>query len=375
MKSVTSVHSRAEQSATAQMQSLGLGVRWRRWMFAMPALALLCLGLIVLSAIVGVGSITLTPAQIWRALADPDAASRLEIVATNARLSRAVMALGVGVALGMAGALLQALYRNPLASPSITGVTQGAVTATVAWIVFGPEVAPDQVSWVLPGVASVGALISATATWSFTRLGGKVEPTRLILIGVLVGGVLSAITSVALLWAGESTQSLVTWLSGSLASATWQKVQLLGIGIVIVVPLLLMAIPRANLLHFGDDVTSGLGQSVTPARAIVLIAACLLTAVAVCTVGGIGFVGLIAPHLLRWLVGSDLRRLAPAAGLAGGALVLLADFISRNLRPIDVGEWLNIPTNTYSAVTLPVGVYLALLGGSFFLYLLRRTRG
>jgi len=350
-------------------------LRWRRWGVTMPLLALLCFGLIVLSAMIGVGSVTLTPAQIWRGLVAPETASRLEIVATNARLSRAVLALGVGLALGMAGALLQALYRNPLASPSITGVTQGAVAATVAWVVFGPEVPPNQVSWVLPAVAGMGALLSATATWSFTRLGGKVEPTRLILIGILVGGVLSAITSVGLLWAGESTQALVAWLSGSLASATWQKVGLLSLGILIITPLVLMAIPRANLLHYGDDITAGLGQSVTPARAIVLIGACLLTAAAVCIVGGIAFVGLVAPHLLRWLVGSDLRRLVPAAALAGGALVLLADFVSRNLRPVDIGEWLNIPTNTYAAVTLPVGVYLALIGGPFFLFLLRRTRG
>ena len=348
-------------------------VRWQRWSIAMPLLIILCLALVWLSTAIGVGSVMLTPAQAWRALATPEAATRLEIVATNARLARAVMALGVGVALGMAGALLQALYRNPLADPGITGVTQGAVTAAVAWIVFGPPVAPGQVSWVLPGIAALGALFSATATWTISRAGGSTDPTRLILIGVLVGGVLGAITSIALLWAGEDAQILISWLSGSLAASTWQKVGLLGGALVFVVPLLLMAIPRANVLQFGDDVAAGLGQAVTPARLIVLTAACMLTAAAVCTVGGVGFVGLVAPHLLRWWVGSDLRRLVPAAGLSGGALVLLADLIARNLRPVDVGAWLNIPLNT-NAITLPVGVYLALIGGPFFLFLLRRTR-
>lgn len=348
-------------------------VRWRRWWLVMPILLLLCLGLLWLSTAIGVGSVTLTPAQAWRALVTPENASRLEIVATNARLTRALMALGVGVALGMAGALLQALYRNPLADPSITGVTQGAVTATVAWIVFGPPIAPGQVSWVLPGISALGALLSASLTWSVARLGGRVEPVRLILIGVLVGGVLGAITSIALLYAGEDAQILINWLSGSLASSTWQKLLLFGAAMLVSLPLLLMAIPRANVLQFGDEVAAGLGQSVTPARALVLIASCLLTAAAVCTMGGIGFVGLIAPHLLRTLVGSDLRRLVPAAGLAGGALVLIADLVARNLRPSDVGAWLNSPLNT-NAITLPVGVYLALLGGPFFLFLLRRTR-
>ena len=348
--------------------------RWRRWWIAMPLLLILCLALVWLSTAIGVGSVMLTPAQAWRALSAPETASRLEIVATNARLTRALMALGVGMALGTAGALLQALYRNPLADPSITGVTQGAVTAAVAWIVFGPTLTPGQVSWVLPAVSALGALLSASLTWSIARLGGgRVEPVRLILIGVLVGGVLGAITSVALLYAGEETQVLVGWLSGSLASATWQKLGLFGAAVLLAMPLVLMAIPRANVLQFGDDVASGLGQSVTPARAIVLVAACLLTAAAVCTIGGIGFVGLVAPHLLRWRVGSDLRRLVPAASLAGGALVLIADLVARNLRPTDVGAWLNIPLNT-NAITLPVGVYLALIGGPFFLFMLRKTR-
>lgn len=347
--------------------------RWLRWQLAMPLLIALCLGLIWLSTAIGVGSVTLSPAQVWRALAAPETATRLEIVATNARLARALMALGVGVALGMAGALLQALYRNPLADPSITGVTQGAVTAAVAWIVFGPPVAPGQVSWVLPAVSAVGALLSATCTWLIARWGGRIEPVRLILIGVLVGGVLGAVTSIALIYAGDDAQVLIGWLSGSLASATWQKLILFSVAFLFTLPLLLMAIPRANVLQFGDDVATGLGQNVTPARAIVLIAACLLTATAVCTMGGIGFVGLVAPHLLRWLVGSDLRRLVPAAGVSGGALVLIADLVARNLRPAEISAWLTIPLNT-NAITLPVGVYLALIGGPFFLLMLRRTR-
>jgi iron complex transport system permease protein len=317
--------------------ALHVSQRWRRWWIAMPCLMLLCLLLIWLSTAIGVGSVTLTPAQVWRALTASDTATRLEIVATNARLVGALMALGVGVALGMAGALLQALYRNPLADPSISGVTQGAVTAAVAWIVFGPSVAPGQVSWVLPAVSALGALLAAGLTWNIAGLGPggapHVEPTRLILIGVLVGGVLGAVTSIALLYAGENAQVLISWLSGSLAGATSQKLGLFCAVMVITVPLLLMAIPRANVLQFGDEVAAGLGQSVMPARLIVLVTACLLTAAAVCTISGIGFVGLIAPHLLRWPVGSDLRRLVPAAGLAGGALVLLADPAARASRP------------------------------------------
>jgi len=172
----------------APVATLAHSHRWQRWWLAMPLLALGCLALIWLSTAIGIGSVTLRPEQAWRAMTAPETASRLEIVATNARLARALMALGVGVALGMAGALLQALYRNPLADPGITGVTQGAVTAAVAWIVFGPPVPSGQVSWVLPAVSAMGALLSASLTWTIARLGGRADPVRLILIGVLVGG-------------------------------------------------------------------------------------------------------------------------------------------------------------------------------------------
>lgn len=339
----------------------------------MFVLLLVCLGLILLSVAVGVGSVTLSPLTVWRVLWEPETASRLEMVATHARLSRVLMALGVGVALGAAGALTQALYRNPLASPDITGVTQGAVTAAVLWMVFGPPVAAGQVSWILPGISALGAFLAAAITWSVSRLSGRVDPIRLILMGVLVGGVLSAFTSIALLFAGDDTQRIVGWLSGSLSSVTWQKLQLFGGAVIVVLPLLLIAIPMANVLQLGEEPATGLGQAITPAMGIVLVAACGLTAAAVCTVGGVGFVGLAAPHLLRRVVGSDLRRLVPAAALTGGALVMLADVIARNLRPVDVGRWLNIPINV-NALSLPVGIYLALLGGPFFLFILRKAQ-
>lgn len=348
--------------------------RWRQWRIIVSVLFLGCLGLLALSVALGAGSVTLSLEQAWRAITAPQTATKLEVVATNARFSRALMAMGVGMALGAAGALLQALYRNPLADPGITGVTQGAVTAAVLWVVFGPPMKPGQVAWLLPAVSAVGAAFSALLTWTVTRLGGKVEPIRLILMGVLVGGVLSAFTSIALLWTDDdNAQMLISWLSGSLASATWDKLLLFAVALAVTMPLVLIAIPRANLLQLGDEVTSGLGQSPTPARILVLVASCLLTAAAVCTVGGVGFVGLIAPHLLRWRVGSDLRRLVPVAALAGAWLVMISDFVARNLRPVDVSAWLGIPLNLY-ATTLPVGVYMALLGGPFFLIMLRRTR-
>lgn len=358
------------QSALGAPPVVRTARRWRSWWLAAPALVALCLILIGVSVAFGIRSVTLTPARVFTALWGTGA-PRLDLVATNARLPRALLGLGVGMALGTAGALLQALYRNPLASPEITGVTQGAVAAAVAWITFGPPLPPDQVSWALPAISAAGACLSAAATWGITRLGGSVEPIRMILIGVLVGGVLSAITSICLLYSGETAQVLVQYLAGSLSFANWSKARLFVIAASLTLPLVFLAVPRANLLQLGDDVAAGLGEGAMAARAIVLISAATLTGTAVCTVGGIGFVGLVAPHLMRGLVGSDLRRLAPAAALAGGALVLTADFLARNLLPQPIGVFLGIP---FQPVSLPVGVFLALFGGPFFLFILRRTR-
>jgi iron complex transport system permease protein len=193
----------------------------------------------------------------------------------------------------------------------------------------------------------------------------------MVLMGVLVGGVLNACTSICLLFAGESVQVLVEWLSGSLAFATWAKVRLFAIAALVSLSLLAFAIPRANLIQLGDDVSSGLGQAADRTRIVVLFTAASLTAAAVCIVGGIGFVGLVAPHLVRRVVGADLRRLVPASALAGACLVLLADLMARNFLPGPFGLQFGL---TFNAITLPVGVFLALLGGPFFLVLLRRAR-
>jgi iron complex transport system permease protein len=347
------------------------GARWRRWTIVAPCLILLCLLLVGASISYGTRSITMSPERALTALFDADAATRLEVVAANSRTPRALLAFGVGAALAIAGALLQALYRNPLASPGVTGVTQGAVAATVLWITFGPTVAPGRVSWVFPLVACVGGICTAALVWFAASVGGRANPVRLILMGVLVGGVLDAGTSIALLQAGEQTQALLTWLAGSLQFATWEKVRLFGITSLAALPVLLAAIPRANMLQMGDDIAAGLGQSVARARAMVLVAAVILTAAAVSLVGGVGFVGFVAPHLMRRLVGSDLRRLVPAAALGGAAMLLIADFLSRNLLPVSIGQSIGVPL---APVSLPVGLYLAFFGGPFFLLVLRKTR-
>lgn len=347
--------------------------RTTRWLLIAEVVT--CAALLALAVGLDAAGPALTPAELFGALTDPEGAPRAAVVAAWTRLPRAALAVLVGAALAIAGALLQALYRNPLADPSVTGVSQGAVAAVVLWVEWGLPIdapsggGPGATGWALPGVALVGAIGATAAAWGAARVGDRVEPTRLLLVGVLLGGALSAATSVALLWGSAHAADLVAWLTGSLAAATWDAVRLVALSLVLLTPLLVAAIPRANLMRLGDTPTAALGEPITRARAVILLAACGLTGVGVCTVGGLSFVGLIAPHLVRPLVGGDLRRLVPTAALAGSALVLAADLVARHLALTDLGALLGVPTK---AATLPTGVLFALVGAPLFVALLGR---
>ncbi|MEM9135569.1 MAG: iron ABC transporter permease [Actinomycetota bacterium] len=331
-------------------------------------------GLVVLSVWWGTGSVMLTPAAAWRALVDPDDAERIEVIATNARLARVVMAIGVGAALGASGALLQALYQNALASPSITGVTQGAVAAAVVWLTFGGASSLDEATWIVPLVATAGGFGAGLLTYIAARLGGRTDPLRLILMGVLVGGVLASITAVTILASGDLGQELIRWTTGSLTGTTWTKVRLLYTGLALLTPLVIISLPLANVLALGDNLAQGLGQRVEWARGVVLFTSAGLVAAAVSFVGGIAFVGLVAPHLTRRATGADLRRHLPAAALVGAGMVAAADFVARNVVPIDVLRWLGVENPQVLASAVPAGIFLALLGAPYFVIILRRTR-
>ncbi|MEM7321903.1 MAG: iron ABC transporter permease [Actinomycetota bacterium] len=318
----------------------------------------------------GTGSVKLTPSRVWTALFDADNAPRIDAVAAEARLVRAVMAVLVGMALASAGALLQTLYQNPLASPEITGVTQGSILAVVMWLVLGPR-ETDSV-WLLPLIGALGGLASGLLTYGIARLGGKIEPLRLILIGVLLGGLLFSLLSVVLISADGFGLELISWTVGSLNSATWDRVRIMAVTMVVCLPLVVIATPFGNALSLGDDIAQGTGLAVARARGVVLFAAAAVTAAAVSLVGGIGFVGLVAPHLVRRRTGADLRRLVPAAAIAGALLVLLADFAARNLRPREFATLFGV-TEYVAPQALPTGVYLALIGAPFFIHLLRRS--
>jgi len=341
--------------------------RWHRWGFVM------LLGLVVLGGaylMFGLDNV-MSPADLWRAITAPDEVPLVHRVAAETRIPRLLLCLMAGAALAAAGSLLQALTRNPLASPDLTGVTAGAVAAAVAWLAFAPPVLFIPSAWARPIAATVGGLAAAGIVYLLTRKSNGMESMRLLLIGVMVSGVLNSATTLGLLFLGPQATNVLGWLSGSVALRTWTDVSIVAVYLVPGLLLTMLAIGRSNVLQLGDDVARSLGQGREGDRLLVLAAAVVLTAGVVSVLGGIGFIGLMAPHMVRGFVGSDLRRQVPAATLAGAGMMVVADMIARNLNSRNLFAFLG---DDLAARPLPAGVILTLFGVPYLASLLWRQK-
>ncbi|MDS2173287.1 iron ABC transporter permease [Nesterenkonia sp. CL21] len=276
------------------------------------------------------------------------------------RLPRVLLALIGGAGLALAGALMQAVVRNPLAEPYLLGVSSGAGLGAVAVISFG-SAALGGLSISL--AAFVGALAATGAVFLCARQDGVVVPTRLILAGVALGSLLSAVTSFLTL-TGDAHQvfSVMFFLLGSLSAASFGQLVLPTIVLVGVLVFAALNARGLNALMAGDETATALGVNVHALRLGSLALAALLTASVVAVCGGIGFVGLIIPHTARLLVGSDHRLMLPVAVLGGALFLAAADLAARTAAA---------PTE------VPIGIFTAAVGAPFFLWLLRpgRTRG
>ncbi|MEO3887624.1 iron ABC transporter permease [Nonomuraea sp. B5E05] len=339
-------------SATAVAPGLR-GVRHRRLtvLFVLVASVLVA---VVLSVTVGSKSVPLTDA--WHALTAPTGTEN-DIVIRALRVPRTVLGVLAGVALGVAGALMQGHTRNPLADPGLLGVTQGAAFAMVSSIVLlGVS---SLLGYIWFGLA--GALVASVAVFALGMTGGKGSPTpvTLALAGTAVSAFLYALTSAIVLLDEQAMDVFRFWQAGSIAArgadVVWQVLPFILVG------LMLAAVnaPGLNALSLGEDVARSLGQNIPVTRAVGVAAVTLLSGASVAACGSLAFVGLIVPHLVRPLSGTDHRWLLPYSGLVGAALLLLADVIGRVVAP--PGE-------------LEVGVVLALLGAPFFVALVRRRK-
>jgi iron complex transport system permease protein len=317
------------------------------------ALAILVIG----AASIGAYPVTFTEAAgaIWRFLTGAPAESQVDTVLFGVRLPRVLAAVVVGAALAAAGATYQGLFRNPLVSPDILGVSTGAGLGAVLGIFLSLPVAFIQLSAFVFGLLTVGLVY---VIGSMVR--GR-EPTLvLVLAGVVVGSLAGAAISLLKILADPYDQlpAIVFWLLGSLASTRTEDVKAAA-------PLVLAALAplallrwRINVLSLGDEEARSLGVEAGRLRLLVIIAATLMTASVVAIAGVVGWVGLVIPHLARMLVGPNFDRLLPASMLMGGGYLLFVDTLARTISPIEV----------------PLGVLTAIIGAPFFLWLLARGR-
>ena len=316
---------------------------------------LLLLGIAILVTSVSYGDFDIAPLDVLKTILGMDTGnSRHQLVVFTFRLPRILVAFLVGSALSVSGTILQGITRNPLADPGILGVTSGASLAAVATIVWFDV----PIEW-LPFVAFGGALLMALTIFAVAWKGGS-APVRLILVGVGLGAVASALTSLMMVF-GEinAVQEATVWLAGSVYGSNWQHVHTLVLWLLVLLTISILMARQLNTLGLGDDTARGLGLRVELQRVSLLAVSVALAAVAVAVAGTIGFVGLVAPHIARRLVGPSHEGLIPTAALLGGVLLMLADLI---------GRWVVSPSE------LPVGVVAAMIGAPYFAYLLYQTR-
>ena len=302
---------------------------------------------------VGCGSQWYTPARLWQALCAADAADPVWRILYFVRLPRTAAAVLAGAALGVAGALIQSVLNNAMASPNVIGVNAGAGLGALLAASLVPGAAA-----LLPGVAFVGALVAALFIWMLAAVAG-LSRTTLILAGVTVSSILTACMNTLKLLFPDVAVGSTAFLLGTLSGVTTAQVQraLPWLAAGFVLAALLAA--DLNVLQLGEDMAAGLGLPVARVRFAALLTAALLAGAAVSFAGLLGFVGLLAPHIARRLVGGDNRRLLPVTALASADLMLLCDVAARVL---------------FAPFELPVGVLLSLVGGPFFLFLLLRRK-
>jgi iron complex transport system permease protein len=326
---------------------------------ALMLAALLLAVFVLLIVAVAVGSESVKLATILKIIAAEvggraaDASPEQRIIIAEIRLPRALMATVVGAALAVAGAAFQALLKNPLAEPAILGVSSGAAIGAIAATIFAEA---------LPVSRPIAAFVGAVATIALvyvmgqSREGGSSE--RLVLAGVITNALLSSIVIFLVTTAaGARQRSVISWLIGDMSGET-RLLPLVALFVLAGLAVIYVNARSLNLLMVGEQEALALGVEVGRVKLMVYVAASLITGAAVAVSGAIGFVGLIIPHAVRLVGGSDNRLVIPASALAGGAFLLLADTVARTV---------------IAPRELHIGVITALVGAPVFIYLLRRT--
>jgi iron complex transport system permease protein len=293
----------------------------------------------------------------FRAILRGEGDPSLRFIVLELRAPRVVLGFLVGGGLALAGAVFQALLRNPLAEPYILGISGGAAAGAVAVLALGLAGAA---SWYLPGAAFGGALLAIALVFGVAVSADRRLDVRVLLLsGVVVGAFFAAIIALILALSDAPTvRGAVLWMMGSLSGASWRTVGIVSI-YTLPAALLLLGLARSlNLMSIGEETASYLGTRVEGTKRIAYATASLVAAAGVAFAGVIGFVGLVVPHAVRLTAGPDHRVLLPLSVLAGGAFLVLADLCART---------------AFAPVEIPIGVITAFVGVPFFLLLLRRS--
>lgn len=315
-------------------------------------LVLLIIILIISIVSLCLGAIYITPSEIIRNIIGEGTQSQ-RFILNNYRIPRIIIAIIVGAGLATAGAILQGILRNPLASPDVIGVTKGAGLAAVIIIVLFPS---SPIIF-LPIAAFIGAAIIATILMLFVYKKGA-QPNTLALVGIALGAICQAGIEYFMIKFPDDVSVTLLWLTGSLWARGWDHVYIL-LPCLILIPILIGLTSKLDILSLGDDIATSLGERSKYLRYILLSVSVVLIGVCVATVGSIGFIGLIAPHIARRIVGSKFNVLLPASALIGAVLLLIADSLGRGLFP---------------PIEIPAGIITAVIGAPYFLYLLRAER-
>lgn len=324
-------------------------------------IVLICTLLVVFFAGISWGAVDISWREIATGIFDRLTLSPPEddiafVIVWNLRLPRVILAGLVGAGLALAGAVFQALLRNPMADPHILGASQGASLGACLAMLTGFKLGSSTL-WAVPAAAFAGAWVTVLLVYALTQVEGRVPVLTLLLAGIAVGTFFSSLTAMVIFFSGEKLHGVVYWLMGSFAGRNWDYVGMIFPYMVVGSGAILSMFRELNLLVMGEETAQHLGVETEKAKKILLAAASLITAAAVSASGIIGFVGLIVPHMIRLLVGAEHGILLPACALLGAITLIGADMVARLIMP---------------PVELPVGAITSLLGAPFFVYLLYR---
>lgn len=353
----------------APLKALPRRLLWGR----IVLLSLLVLLLVALLAGMGIGAVSITPAQLLAIVLDRmDIAHHLAAtygqretaVFFTIRLPRVILGVLVGAGLGMSGAAIQGMFRNPLAAPGLIGISSGAALAAVTVIVLGATALQGLSQlfgfYTLPLAAFLGGVLTTFLIYQLSIVNSRTQVHTMLLAGIAINALAgAAIGFMTFIATDEQLRSITFWNLGSLGGATWRSVSMSAPLILLPLFTLPLLSRSLNALLLGEAEAGHLGINVETTKRLIVLLVALSVGGAVSVTGTIGFVGLIVPHLLRLLVGPDHRLVLPGSALLGALLLLVADLLARTVA---------VPAE------LPIGILTAVLGGPFFLWLLLKQR-